>query len=109
MNAADMGRLHAAFLDDPAPTDVITFDGDPALGSAGEVCVCADVAHEYSRDHGGTFARELLLYLVHGYLHLAGYDDVRPAWKRSMRAAESRAMRMLESAGMAIDALAAWR
>ena len=93
-----MGRVHADFLNDPAPTDVITFEGDAALGSAGEICVCADVARDYAALHGGRFSRELLLYLVHGYLHLAGYDDLQPAVKRRMRAAETRAMKLLHAA-----------
>lgn len=109
LDAAAMGRVHADFLDDPSPTDVITFDGDPAFGEAGEVCVCADVARDYAAGHGGTFSRELTLYLVHGYLHLAGFDDTRPALKRRMRAAERRAMAVLEAAGIAVDRIASWR
>jgi len=109
LDAAAMGRVHADFLDDPAPTDVITFDGDPAFGAAGEVCVCADVARDYAAEHGGTFSRELTLYVVHGYLHLAGFDDTTPMLKRRMRAAERRALAVLEAAGVAIDTLAAWR
>lgn len=104
-----MGRLHAEFLQDPSPTDVITFDGDPALGSAGEVCVCADVARDYVAEYGGDFAQELTLYIVHGYLHLAGFDDVRPALKRRMRAAERHALAILERAGVDIGGIAAWR
>jgi len=109
LDAAAMGRLHADFLDDPSPTDVITFEGDPALGSAGEVCVCADVARDYVAEHGGAFSRELALYFVHGYLHLAGYDDTRPALKRAMRAAERRAMAVLDDVGIPVATLAAWR
>ena len=41
------------------------------------------------------FAAELLLYVVHGWLHLAGYDDLQPARKRLMRRAEARALRLL--------------
>ena len=44
------------------------------------------------------FATELTLYVVHGWLHLSGYDDLRPAKKRRMRAAEKRAMTLLEKA-----------
>lgn len=100
-----LARLHADFLDDATPTDVITFEGHPALGTAGEVCVSADMAATYARRHGRDFARELTLYLVHGWLHLAGYDDLQPAKKRRMRAAEARAMRLLDQA----DAVPAFR
>ncbi|MBS0632055.1 MAG: rRNA maturation RNase YbeY [Verrucomicrobia bacterium] len=90
-------QLHADFLADPTPTDVITFEGDPALGTAGEICVSADTAATYAKAHGRDFSTELLLYVVHGWLHLAGYDDLQPVKKRAMRRAESRAMKLLQA------------
>lgn len=93
-----LAALHGEFLDDPTTTDVITFDGDPGLGSAGEICVSADTAAAYAREHGRDFRHELTLYLVHGWLHLAGHDDLEPAKKRAMRRAEARAMRVLTAA-----------
>lgn len=95
----DLAKLHADFLDDPSSTDVITFEGDRQLGTAGEICVSADTAATYARAHGHPFSTELTLYLVHGWLHLAGHDDLRPEKKRAMRRAEARAMRVLASAG----------
>lgn len=102
-----LAKLHGDFLDDPTTTDVITFEGDPLLGSAGEICVSADTAAAYAREHGRDFRSELTLYLVHGWLHLAGHDDLKPAKKRAMRRAEARAMRILTAA----DAIPAftWR
>jgi probable rRNA maturation factor len=94
-----LAHLHAEFLDDPTPTDVITFAGDPLLGTAGEICVSADTAARYARQHRRDFSAELTLYLVHGWLHLAGYDDLEPALKRVMRRAETRAMRLVSRAG----------
>lgn len=94
-----LARLHGDFLADPTTTDVITFEGDPAAGLAGEICVSADTARAYARRHGRDFAAELTLYLLHGWLHLAGYDDLRPERKRRMRAAEARALRLLAAAG----------
>lgn len=96
---AALARLHADFLHDPATTDVITFAGDPTFGTAGEICVSVDTAARFARDHGRDFSAELTLYLVHGWLHLAGYDDLVPAKKRAMRRAEARAMRLLGRAG----------
>ncbi|MCX6951055.1 MAG: rRNA maturation RNase YbeY, partial [Verrucomicrobia bacterium] len=93
-----LAQLHADFLDDPTTTDVITFEGLPALGTAGEICVSADTAKAYARSHRGDFSAELTLYLVHGWLHLAGYDDLQPAKKRRMRTAEARAMKLLRGA-----------
>ena len=95
-----LARLHADFMADPSPTDVITFEGDPALGSAGEICVSADTAATYAQQRHRDFSRELTLYVVHGWLHLAGYDDLQPPRKRVMRRAEARAMRLLAAAGL---------
>jgi probable rRNA maturation factor len=91
----DLAALHGRFLADPTTTDVITFEGDAALGTAGEICVSADTAAAYSGTHGQDFSTELTLYLVHGWLHLAGLDDLVPANKRAMRRAEDRAMKIL--------------
>jgi len=94
---AALAQLHADFMDDPSTTDVITFEGDTAAGLAGEICVSADTARTYAREHGHDFATELTLYLVHGWLHLVGYDDLQPAKKRRMRAAEARALKLLRA------------
>ena len=94
---AALAQLHADFLADPTTTDVITFEGDPALGAAGEICVSADTAAAFARKSRGDFSAELTLYLVHGWLHLAGYDDLQPAKKRVMRRAEARAMKILRA------------
>jgi probable rRNA maturation factor len=93
---AALAQLHADFLDDPTTTDVITFEGNPVLGTAGEICVSVDTAARYAREHRRDFSAELTLYLVHGWLHLAGHDDLVPAKKRAMRRAEARALRLLE-------------
>ncbi len=95
---AVLADLHGQFLDDPTTTDVITFEGEPAFGTAGEVCVSADTAAAFAQANGKVFAEELALYVVHGWLHLAGYDDLEPAKKRRMRAAEARAMKLLREA-----------
>jgi probable rRNA maturation factor len=96
LNDAELARLHADFLNDPTTTDVITFEGDRQLGTAGEICVSADTAAVYAKEHRRDFSTELTLYLVHGWLHLAGHDDLVPKKKRAMRRAEARAMRILE-------------
>jgi probable rRNA maturation factor len=93
-----LARIHADFLSDPTTTDVITFEGNAALASAGEICVSADTAENYAKLHDRDFSEELTLYVVHGWLHLAGYDDLKPAKKRVMRAAEKKAMGILTAA-----------
>lgn len=96
---AALAALHGRFLDDPTTTDVITFAGDPALGTGGEICVSADTAARCARERGEDLSGELALYLVHGWLHLAGHDDLEPCRKRAMRRAEARALRLLAKAG----------
>lgn len=93
-----LAKIHADFMNDPTATDVITFEGDRAAGLAGEICVSADTAWNYAREHRSDFATELTLYVVHGWLHLTGYDDLQPTKKRRMRAAEARAMKLLRTA-----------
>jgi probable rRNA maturation factor len=99
---AALAKLHADFLNDPTTTDVITFEGDAAppgapadAGTAGEICVSVDTAAQFAAQHGHAFTDELTLYIVHGWLHLAGYDDLQPTKKRAMRRAEARALRWL--------------
>ena len=93
-----LARLHADYLDDPTTTDVITFEGDESMNHAGDVCVSVDTALAYSQKHDIPFAEELLRYVIHGWLHLAGYDDLEPRKKRRMRAAEERALKLLRAA-----------
>jgi len=95
---AEQAQLHADFLNDPTTTDVITFEGQPDLHVAGEICVSADTAAAYAKAHEHDFSTELTLYLVHGWLHLAGYDDLHPDKKRFMRRAEARALKLLAEA-----------
>jgi len=90
-----LAQLHADYLEDPTTTDVITFEGDSGHGLAGEICVSVDTARAYAQQHRHDFATELLLYVVHGWLHLAGYDDLQPVKKRAMRRAETRALKIL--------------
>jgi len=60
--------IHGRFMDDPTPTDVITFDH-------GEIVISTQTAKRQARQFGTSLAHELRLYLVHGLLHLCGYDD----------------------------------
>lgn len=86
-----MGDLHERFMGIPGPTDVLTFpldvDGRGRV-TAGEVVVCVPEAVRRAADHGVTVRQELLLYAVHGLLHLCGHDDTTPAAYRRMHRAE---------------------
>ena len=81
-------QLHADFCGDPSPTDVITFPGDAEAGWAGEICLSLPRAQVEAERRQHPVATELCLYLVHGWLHLAGLDDLTSAGRRAMRSAE---------------------
>ena len=92
---ARMSRLHRQFLNVPGTTDVITFELDhDARGrpTAGEVVVCVPEARRQSARRGIRVEHELLLYALHGVLHLSGYDDREPAAHRRMHRAEDRVL-----------------
>lgn len=94
-------RLHQQFFNDPSPTDCISFplddaeDQDSGYHLLGEVFVCPQTAIEYTQAHSGDIYSETTLYLVHGLLHLIGYDDIEEKERKKMRAAEAKHMENL--------------
>ena len=91
-----LADLHARHLDDSSPTDVMAFDlGEEGAGPAGEVYVSAERAHRVAERRGVEVAREVCLYVVHGVLHLCGYDDHEAGDRERMRAAESEVLAAL--------------
>jgi rRNA maturation RNase YbeY len=96
VSEARLAGLHARHLGDPTHTDVITFDlSDDLDGVGGEIYVSAPCARKTARERGVAARRELSLYVVHGVLHLCGYDDRTRDDRARMRAAETRVMRAL--------------
>lgn len=95
---AAMRRVNREFHDCDEPTDVLAF----ALGAGGddgfdaEVIVSLDTARREAAEHGVAPEAELLLYVVHGVLHLSGYDDHSLADARRMHA---RALSILAGLG----------
>lgn len=92
---ATIAQVHATFMDDPTPTDVITFPGDPSMEAAGEIVISVEHARDRAAEHGCSFSQELSLYLIHGWLHLAGYDDRSEADRARMRIAEQEALALV--------------
>ena len=90
--------MHEQFLDDPSVTDVMAFDYTKAEGDAepeAEVYVSADRARAVAGERGEAPRDELLLYIVHGALHLCGMDDHEEGPRQEMRAAEAAVLAML--------------
>lgn len=89
-----MSELHVQWMDEPGPTDVLSFPMDelrpgrageqtPA-GLLGDVVLCPEVAAEQARVAGHSTAEELLLLTTHGILHLLGYDHAEPEEEKEM-------------------------
>ena len=93
-------KLHGEFLNDYRQTDVITFPPDPEEGMAGEICVSVEQADEESRARAIPFAREMSLYLIHGWLHLVGFDDIEKVEQQQMRFEEERSLQYVNKLGV---------
>mgnify|MGYP001344888465 CR=1 FL=1 len=106
MAEAGMTRLNETFLRHHGSTDVITFDyaegtahrlrqPKPTALLYGEIFVCLDVAVRQARRFHTTWQDELVRYIVHGVLHLLGYDDLAVGPRRRMKARENALVREL--------------
>lgn len=95
----EIRRYNRKYLKHDRATDVLAF-GYAAPASAhflGDIMISVDQAKAYARRFGIAWRDELELYIVHGILHLLGYDDHAPADKKKMRAEESRVLKQVRS------------
>lgn len=105
MTPAEITRLNENFVGHAGPTDVITFDYRAAIlhervAAAddrldGEICICIEEAKAQAERFHVRWQRELIRYLVHGILHLRGYDDLNPVDRRRMKREENRLLNEL--------------
>jgi probable rRNA maturation factor len=89
-----MEALHVQWMDEPGPTDVLSFPMDELRpgtediptppGLLGDIVLCPQVAETQARDAGHTTEDELLLLTTHGLLHLLGFDHAEPEEEREM-------------------------
>lgn len=89
VNDAAMHELNRQYLQHDYPTDVLSFvleEDETRL--IGQLIVSADYAAREAPTFGWTTDDELLLYTIHGALHLVGYDDLEPDLKAEMREQE---------------------
>jgi probable rRNA maturation factor len=80
-----MSRLHREFLGKTGPTDVLTFQH-------GEIFISAEMAKRHARAFGNSLLRELQLYIVHGLLHLHGFNDRTQPGARTMDKMQAKIM-----------------
>lgn len=89
-----MEQLHVQWMDEPGPTDVLSFPMDelrpgtedeltPA-GLLGDIVLCPQVAIEQAKTAGHSTQDELQMLTTHGILHLLGFDHAEPAEEREM-------------------------
>jgi probable rRNA maturation factor len=88
INEAPMTDLHVKWMDEPGPTDVLSFPMDELRpgdddslsesGILGDIVVCPQVAALQASAAGHEMINEILLLVTHGMLHLVGYDHAEP-------------------------------
>ena len=94
IDVAAMEHLHLEYMDEPGPTDVLSFPMDelrpgsddrvtPA-GILGDIMLCPEVAEGQAETAGHSLADELHLLTTHGMLHLLGFDHAEPEEEREM-------------------------
>lgn len=94
VDEAAMEQLHVQWMDEPGPTDVLSFPMDelrpgseesitPA-GLLGDIVVCPQVAVAQARTAGHSPLEEMLLLTTHGILHLLGFDHAEPEEEKEM-------------------------
>lgn len=89
-----MEQLHVQWMDEPGPTDVLSFpmdelrpgteENETPPGLLGDIVLCPQVAQSQAETAGHSTLEELLLLTTHGILHLLGFDHAEPAEEREM-------------------------
>jgi len=72
-----IAQVHLDFMDIPGATDVITF-------AHGEIVISVETAIALSAEYKHSWQRELMLYIIHGLLHLCGHEDTDPKERAKM-------------------------
>jgi probable rRNA maturation factor len=89
-----MGAYHEKYMGEPGPTDVLSFpmdelrppedEDEPPVGLLGDIVLCPAVTDRQAREHGRSASAEAEYLLVHGILHLLGYDHADDAERTEM-------------------------
>jgi probable rRNA maturation factor len=98
VNDREMSRVHERFMNEPAPTDVLTFAlevDSRGMTLGGEIVICVPEARRRARIEGTSIQDELLLYAIHGLLHLSGHDDRTERGYRKMHQIEDKILTQL--------------
>ncbi len=90
-------NINKQFLGHDAVTDVISFVLDGEGGPDGEIYVNLDRAKRQAREYGVRYTDEVRRLVVHGVLHLVGYDDATEQQRQTMQRREDRYLRAFTS------------
>lgn len=106
VNRETICALHADYFNDPSPTDCISFPlaniMERGYSMLGDVFVCPEEGLKFAHEHLLDPYDEVTLYIVHGLLHLMGYDDLEKKERAKMRSAERRHMKHLKLMGLSL-------
>lgn len=83
---AESRRLNRTYRGKDKPTNVLSFHG--ATGDVGDLVICAPVVAREAREQGKTAAQHWAHMVIHGVLHLRGYDHIRGKDAKVMEAKE---------------------
>jgi probable rRNA maturation factor len=95
-NDITLREMNVRFLEHDYNTDVITFDYNTKELVSGEIYISIDTVRENARNYNVSLRTEILRVLIHGVLHLVGYDDKTEGQKIRMRFMESKWMENIE-------------
>ncbi|MCM8745167.1 rRNA maturation RNase YbeY [Thermomicrobium sp. CFH 73360] len=90
----EIAELHERFQGIPGPTDVLSFPGDPPY--LGDIAVSAETAALQAAEVGHSVGREIAFLVLHGFLHLIGYDDLSEPDRSRMFARQEELLRAFE-------------
>ncbi len=93
-----MAEINHEYLQHEGPTDVITFDlsDEPTVLMMGEILICPEIAAKQSKEFETTWHKETIRYVIHGLLHLKGFDDLEPEKRKIMKRHENRWMERVQ-------------
>lgn len=96
VSARRSAEFNQRYLNHDGPTDIITFDhGSTRSQLQGELFICVAEAVRQAVEFGTTWEEEIRRYVIHGLLHLRGFDDRTPEDRRRMKREENRLVRRL--------------
>ena len=88
-------KINSEFLNHKDLTDVITFDYSEKTNLAGDIFISAERVKENSKIYNVKFKEELARVMIHGVLHLIGYNDIKEKEKTLMRTLENEFLKLL--------------